>query len=161
MHDSRHSLNGNAGLFEFGSEHASADMTTSSSEDGRAPADEARSLASFRAEADALAGFVSEKKESPARVEARPALALLPRAEVDDVRRTGCASSIDVPAHTAVDDIRAQILRRAMHIVCFVLMVALAMLAGAGAVLLLATRELAPATPVTTGATPSPQPLSK
>ena len=44
MRDSRHSLNGNAGLFEFGSERASDDMTTSSSDEGRTTAG-ARSLA--------------------------------------------------------------------------------------------------------------------
>ena len=156
VHDSRRFPDGNAGLFEFGSELAPADMTTLSSADGRAPANEVRSLASFRAEADALDGFESETKV-PVRADARPALELLPSAAIDDVRRTGCASRFDLPARTAVDDIRAQILRRAMHIVCVFLMIALAMLAGAGAGLILAARHLTPATAEVTVTTQSPQ----
>lgn len=145
MHDSRFSFNGNAGLFEFGSEHAPADVTTLSSDGGRGAAGDSRGSSRFMPEVDALDGFASET--SGRRDGAGSHLAPLPAA-VTDVRRTGCASSTS--AGLSVEDIRAQLLRRAMHIVSLFLLVVMAMLFGAGA-MLLAMRELAPATPVTTG----------
>lgn len=145
MHDSRFSFNGNAGLFEFGSEHAPADVTTLSSEGGRAAAEES---SPFMPEVDALDGFASETSGRRDGADSHPDLAPLPEAVADDVRRTGCAST--APAGLSVEDIRAQLLRRAMHIVSLCLLVVMAMLFGAGA-MLLAMRELAPATPVTTG----------
>lgn len=147
MHDSRYPLDRNAGLFEFGSEQASADMTTLSSAEGRAASEPARTLAAFRAELDALDGFVSETKDLPVPAEPRPNLALLKAGLDDDVRRTGCASTLAAPTRSAVDEIRAQFLRRAMHVVCLAVIFALAMLFSAGA-LLVAMRELAPATPI-------------
>lgn len=150
MPDPRFSFNGNAGLFEFGSEHAPADVTTLSSDGGRA-AEESRGNPAFLPEAHALDGFLSEASgRGGRRTDAQPNLALLPVAVTDDVRRTGCASNPFAPAGLSVEDIRAQLLRRAMHIVSLFLLIVMAMLFGAGA-LLLAMRELAPATPVTTG----------
>jgi hypothetical protein len=156
VQDPRHPSNDNAGLFEFGSELTPADLTTLSSHhaDGAA-AKKHYGIASCVSEADALAGFGSETSERRSRRTARPNLALLPAqaAAVDDidvdvdVRRTGCSSDLETRARLSIADIRARILRRTMHIVGAVLIVAPALQLGVYA-LQWTTRELTPAAPV-------------
>ena len=140
VHDTRHPFNDNAGLLEFGSEHAPADVTTSSSGERPRPS----APRSRPDETDSIDGFVSEHdgnhrgRAAPVNLELLSAFpSESPAAARDDRQR----------AVRSVDNIRAQLLRRAMRIVGAVLLAVPGLLIGLHAVLS-TSLEFAPATSV-------------